>query len=58
MTTYLTLAAMLAFVLFPVLIPATLHAVHAVRGWRPIAAPAAMTSFPRRISPRLALAGA
>ena len=35
MTTYLTLAAMLAFVLFPLLIPTTVHAVHAVRHWRP-----------------------
>jgi hypothetical protein len=33
MTTYLTLAAMLLFTIFPVLIPAGLHAVHGVWRW-------------------------
>jgi hypothetical protein len=34
-TTILTLAAMLMFVLFPALIPAAVHAVHAVRNRQP-----------------------
>ncbi len=32
---YLTLAAFFAFILWPVLVPATLTAVHAMRQWRP-----------------------
>jgi|GEM_PF-4369406 hypothetical protein len=59
MTTYLTLAAMLAFVLFPLLIPTTVHAVHAVRHWRPTWASARRAGYPWRTSPRrLAVAAA
>jgi hypothetical protein len=59
MTTYLTLAAMLAFVLFPLLIPTTIHAVHAVRYWQPTWAPARRAGYQRRTSPRrLAVAAA
>ena len=40
-TTLLTIAAMFAFVLAPALIPAVIHAAHAVRNWEPnIALPA------------------
>ena len=39
-TTYLTIAGMLAFILSPALIPVTVHAIHAVRQWQPTWAPA------------------
>jgi ABC-type transport system involved in cytochrome c biogenesis permease component len=52
MMTYLTLAAMLALVLFPLLIPTTITAVHAVRRWQPTSAPARMAGYPRRMAPR------
>ena len=38
--TILTLTAMFMFVLLPALIPAAVHAVHAVRNWQPGFAPA------------------
>jgi hypothetical protein len=38
--TILTITAMLMFVLLPALIPAAVHAVHAVRNWQPRVAPA------------------
>ena len=50
--TYLTLAAMLALVLFPLLIPATITAVHAVRRWQPTWGPARMVGYTRRMAPR------
>jgi hypothetical protein len=54
-STCLTLVAMLAFVLFPLLIPLTVDAVHAGRSW----AAARATRSPRRTSPRrLAFAAA
>jgi hypothetical protein len=34
-STLLTLAAMIIFVLFPALIPAAVHAVHTLRNWQP-----------------------
>jgi hypothetical protein len=58
-TTYLTIAGMLAFILSPALIPVTVHAIHAVRQWQPTWAPAWMAGYPRRTSPsRLAVAAA
>jgi hypothetical protein len=46
-------------VLTPVLIPATIHAVHAVRDWRPTFQPRRAANFPRRMaSPRLAVPAA
>jgi hypothetical protein len=52
MMTYLTLVAMLALVLFPLLIPATITAVHAVRRWQPTWAPARMAGYPRHMARR------
>jgi hypothetical protein len=52
MMTYLTLAAMLALVLFPLLIPATITAVHAVRRWQPTLSLARTAGYPRRMAPR------
>ncbi|MGO8967468.1 MAG: hypothetical protein ACLQGN_28740 [Mycobacterium sp.] len=58
-TTYLTIAGMLAFVLSPALIPVTVHAIHAVRHWHPTWAPARTAGYQRRNSPsRLAVAAA
>jgi len=58
-TTYLTIAGMLAFVLSPALIPVTVHAIHGVRHWHPTWAPARMAGYQRRSSPRrLAVAAA
>jgi len=51
-TTCLTLAAMLAFVLFPLFIPITVDAVHALRNWHPNWAPARTAGYTRRTSPR------
>jgi hypothetical protein len=50
--TYLTIAAMLALVLFPLLVPATITAVHAVRRLQPTWAPARIVGYPRRMAPR------
>jgi hypothetical protein len=50
--TFLTIAAMLALVLSPVLIPATVHAVHAVRNWQPTLAPARLAGYLPRMAPR------
>jgi hypothetical protein len=50
--TYLTIAAMLALVLFPLLVPATITAVQAVRRWQPTWAPAQIVSYPRRMAAR------
>ena len=58
-TTCLTLAGMLAFVLFPLFIPVTVHAVHAVRSWRRTSAPARTAGHSRFTPPRrLAVAAA
>jgi len=51
-TTCLTLAVMLGFVLFPLLIPVTVHAGHAVVSWRRNPAPARTAGFARFASPR------
>jgi hypothetical protein len=57
-TTCLTLAAMLIFVVFPVLIPAAVHAVHAVAQWHPTWKPASTAGYARVPSARrLAIAG-
>jgi hypothetical protein len=45
-TTFLTIAAMLAFVLAPALIPAVVHAVHAARNWQPNLALAGRFAIP------------
>lgn len=50
--TYLTIAAMLALVLFPLLVPATITAVHAVRRWRPTLSLPRTAGYPRRVVPR------
>jgi hypothetical protein len=51
-TTCLTLAAMLGFVLFPLFIPVTVHAVHAVVSWRRTSAPARTAGYSRLTPPR------
>ena len=50
--TYLTIAAMVIFVLFPVLILATVTAVHAVRRWQPTFTPTRTVSYARPMAPR------
>ncbi len=58
-TTCLTLAGMLGFVLFPLFIPITVHAVDAVVSWRRNSAPAPTAGL-SRLTPacRLAVAAA
>jgi len=51
-TTCLTLAGMLGFVLFPLFIPVTLHAVDAVSSWRRTSAPARTARYARLARPR------
>jgi len=51
-TTYLTIAGMLAFILSPALIPVTVHGIHAVRSWQLTWAPARTARYQRRMSPR------
>ncbi len=46
-TTCLTLAAMIGFVLFPLLIPISVHAVDAVLSWRRTSAAARTVGFSR-----------
>jgi hypothetical protein len=58
-TTCLTLAGMLGFVLFPLFIPTTVHAVDAVVSWRRNSAPARTAGYSRLALPRrLAVAAA
>lgn len=58
-TTCLTLAGMLAFVLFPLFIPVTVHAAHAVLSWRRTSASARTAGYARLIPlPRLVVAAA
>jgi hypothetical protein len=58
-TTYLTLAAMIGFVLFPLFIPISVHAVDTVLSWRRTSA-AARTAGLSRLTPahRFAVAAA
>jgi hypothetical protein len=49
---YLTLAAMLVLVTWPLLLPATITAVHALAQWRPTYRPVRTDSYPRRVAPR------
>jgi hypothetical protein len=49
---WLTIAGMFALVLFPVLIPATVHAVDAVRRWQPTFPPIRIAGYLRRMAPR------
>jgi hypothetical protein len=58
-TTYLTLAGMIGFVLFPLFIPISVHAVDTVLSWRRTSAAARTAGF-SRLTParRLAIAAA
>jgi hypothetical protein len=49
---YLTIVATFALVLFPVLVPATVHAVHAVRRWQPTFPTVRIAGYLRPVAPR------
>jgi hypothetical protein len=52
MISYLTIAGMLALVLFPLLIPTAVTAVHAIRRRQPSLSIVRTAGYPRRMAPR------